>query len=152
MWSEAPPLTVRCFSPLPRFESRPEHVRKLPVTWGYAVVSAGYKQLSCCYHLIKPNWGLVCIRCFPIAELTVIAIMQGLSQDFKSACPKQQSQNFCPSRFILATYLLQIHITATFSSLVCQKGQFTLQLCPRRWFVRKIFGYYTPKVIIEKSS
>ena len=24
---------------------------------------------------------------------------QGLSQDFKNACPKQQFQNFCPSRF-----------------------------------------------------
>ena len=42
----------------------------------------------------------------------------------------------------LATYLLQILIPATFNSLVCQKGQFTLQLRPRRCFVRKIFGYY----------
>ena len=54
----------------------------------------------------------------------------------------------CPD---LATYLLQIPIPATYNSLVCQKGQFTLQLCHRRWFVRKIFGYYTPKVKIEKS-
>ena len=52
----------------------------------------------------------------------------------------------------LATSLLQIRITATIKSLVFQKGQFTLQLCPRRWFVRKIFGYYTQKVKIEKSS
>ena len=51
----------------------------------------------------------------------------------------------------LATYLLQILIPATFSSLVCQKGQFTFQLCLRRWFVRKIFSYYTPKVTIKKS-
>ena len=50
------------------------------------------------------------------------------------------------------TNLLQIVIPATINSLVCQKGQFTLQLCPRRWFVRKIFGYYTQKVKIEKSS
>ena len=34
---------------------------------------------------------------------------------------------------------------------MCQKGQFTLQLCPRRWFVRKTYGNYTPKVKIEKS-
>ena len=52
----------------------------------------------------------------------------------------------------LATDLLQIHIPATINSLVCQKGQFTLQLCPRRWFVRTIFGYYTQKVQIEKST
>ena len=52
----------------------------------------------------------------------------------------------------LATYRLQILIPAIFNSLLCQKGQITLQLCPRRWFVRKIFGYYTPKVKIEKSS
>ena len=31
----------------------------------------------------------------------------------------------CPD---LATYLLQILIPATFNSLVCQKGQFTIQL------------------------
>ena len=42
VWSKAPPLTARCLSPLPRFESRPGHVRKLPVTWGKAVVFAGY--------------------------------------------------------------------------------------------------------------
>ena len=33
VWSKAPPLTVRCLSPLPGFESRRGHVRKLPVTW-----------------------------------------------------------------------------------------------------------------------
>ena len=52
----------------------------------------------------------------------------------------------------LATYLIQIPIPATINSLVCHKGQFTLQLCPRRWFVGKIFCYYNPKVKIEKSS
>ena len=63
-----------------------------------------------------------------------------------------QNSNFkILARPDLATHLLQIPIPATFNSLVCQKGQFTLQLCPRRWFVRKIFGYYTPKVKIEKS-
>ena len=34
VWSKAPPLTARCLSPLPGFEYRPGHVRKLPVTWG----------------------------------------------------------------------------------------------------------------------
>ena len=37
----------------------------------------------------------------------------------------------------LATQLLQILVPATFSSQLCQKGQFTLQQCPRRWFVRR---------------
>ena len=40
--SKAPLLTARCLSPLLGFESRPGHVRKLPVTWGKAVVFAGY--------------------------------------------------------------------------------------------------------------
>ena len=31
VWSK--PLTARCLSPLPGFESRPGYVRKLPVTW-----------------------------------------------------------------------------------------------------------------------
>ena len=48
-----------------------------------------------------------------------------------------QNSNFkisaCPD---LATQLLQILIPATINRLVCQKGQFTLQLCPRIWFVR----------------
>ena len=64
-----------------------------------------------------------------------------------------QNSNFkisaCPD---LATYLLQILIPATNNCLVCQTGQFTLQLCPRRWFVETIFGYYIQKVKIEKSS
>ena len=42
VWSKAPPLTAHCLSPLPGFKSRPGHVRKLPVTWGWAVVFAGY--------------------------------------------------------------------------------------------------------------
>ena len=64
-----------------------------------------------------------------------------------------QNSNFkilaCPD---LATYLLQILIPATFNSLVYQKGLFTLQLCPRRWFVEKMFGNYTLKVKIENSA
>ena len=52
----------------------------------------------------------------------------------------------------LATNLLPMLIPATINCLVCQKGQNTLQLCHRRWFVRKIFGYYNPNVKIEKSS
>ena len=71
-----------------------------------------------------------------------------LGQDFKSACPKEQIQNFCRP----ATNLLQIPISTTYNSLLCQKGQFTLQLCPRRLFVRKTFGYHPPKVKIENPS
>ena len=65
--------------------------------------------------------------------------------------PVQNSNFKISARPYLATYLLQILIPATFDSLVCQKSQFTLYLCSRRWFVRRIFGYYTPKVRIEKS-
>ena len=39
----------------------------------------------------------------------------------------------------------QILISAAINSPACQKGQFTLQSCPSRRFVGKIFGYYTPK-------
>ena len=40
VWSKVLPLSARCFSPLFGFESRPGHVRELPVTWGKAVVFA----------------------------------------------------------------------------------------------------------------
>ena len=58
--------------------------------------------------------------------------------------PVQNSNFKNLARPDLATYLLQILIPATFNSLVCQNGQFTLQLCPRRWFLMKIF-VITPK-------
>ena len=38
-------------------------------------------------------------------------------------------------------------IPTTFNSLLCQKGQ-----CHRRWFSKKIFGYYPKKVKIKNSS
>ena len=41
-WYMVLPLTANCLSPLPGFESCPGHVRKLPVTWGKAVVFAWY--------------------------------------------------------------------------------------------------------------
>ena len=69
-----------------------------------------------------------------------------------SKMPVQNSKFKISARPDLATNLLQILIPATINSLVYQKGQFTLQLCPRRWFVRKMFGYYTQKVKIENSS
>ena len=74
--------------------------------------------------------------------------IQGLSQDFKNVCPKQQFPNICPSRLSYLSTKLTI-LPATFNCLVCQKGQFPLQSCPRRCFVRIIFGYYTPKVKIK---
>ena len=73
-----------------------------------------------------------------------------ISQDF--IMPVQNGYFKISARPDLATYLLQILIPATFHSFVCQKGQFAPQLCSRRWFVWKIFGYYTPKVKIKKSS
>ena len=64
----------------------------------------------------------------------------------------QNSNSKISVRPDLATHLPQILIPVTFNNLVCQKGKFTLQVWSRRWFVRKIFGYYLPKVKIEKSS
>ena len=40
VWPIALPMTASCLSPLTRFESLQEHVRKLPVTWGEAMVFA----------------------------------------------------------------------------------------------------------------
>ena len=49
-----------------------------------------------------------------------------------------QNNNFkISARPDLATSLLQILIPATINSLVCQKGQFTLQLCPRSGLLGK---------------
>ena len=66
--------------------------------------------------------------------------------------PVQNSNFKMFARQDLATYLLQIPIPATFNRLVCQKGHFILQLCPKRWFIREIVGYCIQKVKIEKSS
>ena len=65
--------------------------------------------------------------------------------------PVQNSNSNISARPYLATNLLQILMTATINSLLCQKGQLTLHLFPIRWFARKIFGYYPPKVKIENS-
>ena len=51
----------------------------------------------------------------------------------------------CPG---LAINLLQILIPTSFNSLLFQKRQITLQLCPKRWLVRKVFGYNPQKVKI----
>ena len=65
--------------------------------------------------------------------------------------PVQKSNFKISARPDLATYLLQILIPATFNSLECQKGQFTLQISTRRWYVREICVYYPRKVKIEKK-
>ena len=78
--------------------------------------------------------------------------MQGRVLARISKMPVQNSNFKISARPDLATNLFQILIPATFNSLVCYKGKFTLQLCLRRWLVRKILGYYPPKVKIEKSS
>ena len=55
----------------------------------------------------------------------------------------------CPD---LATYQLQILIPTTLNSLLCQKGQFILQLCPEDGFIGIYFGYCPKNVKIENSS
>ena len=60
VYSKALPLTASCLSTLPGFESHPGHVRKLPVTWGKAVVFAGYSsffhQLQLASHDFVARW------------------------------------------------------------------------------------------------
>ena len=56
----------------------------------------------------------------------------------------------CPD--LATNILLQILKRTTFNNLLHQKGQFTPQPFPRRWFVRILFGNYLQKVEIENSS
>ena len=46
--------------------------------------------------------------------------------------PVQNSNFKIFARPDLATHLFQILLPATFNNLMCQKGQFSLQVCPRR--------------------
>ena len=65
-------------------------------------------------------------------EVIIVRVLARISKT-----PVQNSNCKISARPDLAINLLQILIPATINSLVCQKGQFTLQLCPRRWFVTK---------------
>ena len=60
VWSRMLPLTARCLSPLPGYQSQPGHVRKFPVTYGLAVVFAGYSgflhQLLLASHDLAVQW------------------------------------------------------------------------------------------------
>ena len=56
--SNAPSLTACCFSPLPGFESRSGHVRKLPLTWGKAVVFVGSPVTGTCSSSEKNSYLL----------------------------------------------------------------------------------------------
>ena len=55
-----PPLTARSLSQLPGFESKSGHVRRLPVTWGYAVAFAEYsgflRSLQQASHELAAIW------------------------------------------------------------------------------------------------
>ena len=46
----------------------------------------------------------------------------------------------------LAAQLLQTFIPTRFNSILCQIRQSTLQPCPRRWCVRKRYGYQHKRV------
>ena len=77
---------------------------------------------------------------------------QGLSKDSENVCLKQQFQNICPSSFP-ATQLLQILLTTSFNTFLCQKGQFTLQQCHRRIGLLGKYLIITPKEVkISNSS
>ena len=66
--------------------------------------------------------------------------------------PIQKSNFKISARPNLDTNSLQFHTLTTFISILCQKRQFILQLCPRRCFDRKIIGNYSKKAKIEHSS
>ena len=82
-----------------------------------------------------------------VCGITVVRVLARILK-----MPVQNSNFKISARPDLATDLLQIIIPTTFNSLVCQKEQFILQLCPRRWYVRKICVYCPPKVKNEKFS
>ena len=63
LWSKAPPLSACCLSPLPGLESRPGHVRKLPVTWGWAVIFAGYSGFLHYLQLASHELATIGILC-----------------------------------------------------------------------------------------
>ena len=86
-------------------------------------------------------------RLFECAHCAIDRVLARISK-----MPVQNSNFKISARPDWVTNLLQILIPTIFYSLLCQKGQFTLQLCPRRWFVSKILGYYPPKVKIEIYS
>ena len=92
------------------------------------------------------------IEIFRSSTQNNLGVLRGRVLARISKMPVQNSKFKISARPDLATNLLQILIPATINSLVCQRGQFTLQLCHRSWFVRKIFGYYFPKVKLKKSS
>ena len=60
MWCKALPLIASCLSPLRGFEFHPRHAKKLPLTWGLAVVYAGYSgflhQLQLASHDLAAIW------------------------------------------------------------------------------------------------
>ena len=89
---------------------------------------------SISFHIVSWNNSDLKFLTYWFRVLARISKMPVQKSNYKiSACPE------------LASHLLQILFPTTFKSLLCQKGQFTLQLCPKRWLNRKIFGNYPKK-------
>ena len=63
--------------------------------------------------------------------------------------PVQNSNSNISANPDLATQLLQMLLRTRFNRLSCQRRQFTLHSCPRRWFVWKWFSYHPQKGKIE---
>ena len=68
-----------------------------------------------------------------------------------SKMPGQNRNSKISARPDLAINLLQILLTKTCNSLLCQKRQFILQPCPRRWFLGKYLVITPKKFKIENS-
>ena len=79
------------------------------------------------YHMMMIKGSKVAKSIQPWVESRVLARISKMSV---------QNSNFkISARPDLATNLLQIFIPAIIYSLVCLEGQFTVQLCLRRWFL-----------------
>ena len=96
-------------------------------------------QISLNDDLHRSRVGQIYLQLF--CAIIIVALVRVLARISKM--PGQNSNFKNSARPDLATNLLQILVQATYNSLVCQKGQFALQLCPIRWFFERT-KYFSP--------
>ena len=88
-----------------------------------------WKYCSTNYNFI--NIAVVIFKCPSVIACCICLFSKVLATIFKM--PVQNSIHKISARPDLATQLLQIVIPTTINSLLCQKGQLTLEACPRTW-------------------
>ena len=77
-----------------------------------------------------------------LSSLCILDPEQGLSQDFKNACPKQQCHNLCPSRFSDLSTLNPIYQLYLIAKCI-KKGNLHFSYVLEDGFLGN-FGYYIP--------